>query len=105
MAVFQNRWHFAAPDANFFHRVPKSFPATDGKRVYFGSDGGVFWCLDASDGRVVWKFHVQDTGHKNIWSSPALDQGKVYSAATTGTCIAWTRRRGRKYGAIPARTG
>ena len=48
MATFNNRWRFASPDPNFFHRVPKSFPATDGKRVYFGSDCGVFWCLDAA---------------------------------------------------------
>src|SRR5208282_3502426 len=51
-AVFRNKWNFAAPDPNFFHRVPKSFPATDGKRVYFGSDCGFFWCLNARDGSV-----------------------------------------------------
>jgi outer membrane protein assembly factor BamB/orotate phosphoribosyltransferase len=84
MAVFNNRWHFASPDPNFFHRVPKSFPATDGERVYFGSDGGVFWCLDGSDGRVVWTFRVNAPGHKNIWSSPAIDQGRVYFGSYDG---------------------
>ena len=84
MAVFRNRWHFAAPDPNFFHRVPKSFPATDGRRVYFGSDGGIFWCLDADNGSVVWKFRVNAHGHKNLWSSPALDDGKVYFGSYDG---------------------
>ena len=84
MVRFHNRWHFTSPDPNFFHRVPKSFPATDGKRVYFGSDSGVFWCLDAAGGSVAWKFCVHAKGHKNIWSSPALHDGKVYFGSYDG---------------------
>ncbi len=83
-AVFRNKWNFAAPDPNFFHRVPKSFPATDGKRVYFGSDCGVFWCLNARDGSVEWKFTVNAWGHKNLWSAPALDDGKIYFGSYDG---------------------
>ena len=84
MAVFQNRWRFASPDPNFFHRVPKSFPATDGKRVYFGSDCGAFWCLNAYNGLVEWNFRVNAKGHKNLWSSPALHDGKVYFGSYDG---------------------
>jgi outer membrane protein assembly factor BamB/orotate phosphoribosyltransferase len=84
MATFHNRWRFASPDPNFFYRVPKSFPATDGERVYFGSDSGVFWCLDARDGSVVWKFTVNARGHKNLWSSPALHDGRVYFGSYDG---------------------
>lgn len=84
MAVFQNRWRFASPDPNFFHRVPKSFPATDGKRVYFGSDCGIFWCLDAGTGAPVWSFKVDSPGHKNLWSSPAIHRGRVYFGSYDG---------------------
>jgi outer membrane protein assembly factor BamB/orotate phosphoribosyltransferase len=83
-ASFRSRWSFAAPDPNFFHRVPKSFPATDGKRVYFGSDCGTFWCLYARDGSVAWKFPVNARGHKNLWSAPALHNGKVYFGSYDG---------------------
>jgi outer membrane protein assembly factor BamB/orotate phosphoribosyltransferase len=83
-AVFKNIWNFAAPDPNFFHRVPKSFPATDGKRVYFGSDCGYFWCLNARDGSVAWKFRVNAKGRKNLWSAPALHLGKVYFGSYDG---------------------
>jgi outer membrane protein assembly factor BamB/orotate phosphoribosyltransferase len=82
--VFRNKWNFAAPDPNFFHRVPKSFPVTDGKRVYFGSDCGTFWCLDACDGSAVWTFRVNARGHKNLWSAPALYEGKVYFGSYDG---------------------
>ena len=84
MATFENRWRFASPDPNFFHRVPKSFPATDGERVYFGSDCGVFWCLNARDGSVAWKFTVNAAGHKNLWSSPALHEGRIYFGSYDG---------------------
>jgi outer membrane protein assembly factor BamB/orotate phosphoribosyltransferase len=83
-ARFVNRWNFAAPDPNFFQRVPKSFPATDGQRVYFGSDGGTFWCLNARDGSVAWTFAVNARGHKNLWSAPALHDGKVYFGSYDG---------------------
>jgi len=84
MAVFQNKWHFASPDPNFFHLVPKSFPATDGKRVHFGSDCGIFWCLDARTGNPVWTFKVESPGHKNLWSSPAIHCGRVYFGSYDG---------------------
>jgi outer membrane protein assembly factor BamB/orotate phosphoribosyltransferase len=84
IAVFLNKWRFAAPDPNFFYRVPKSFPTTDGKRVYFGSDCGIFWCLDARTGSPVWSFRVNGPGHKNLWSSPAIHDGKVYFGSYDG---------------------
>ncbi len=84
LATFRNVWHFASPDPNFFYRVPKSFPATDGKRVYFGSDCGTFWCLNADTGQPEWTFQVHAPGHKNIWSSPALHEGRVYFGSYDG---------------------
>jgi outer membrane protein assembly factor BamB/orotate phosphoribosyltransferase len=96
MATFNNRWRFASPDPNFFHRVPKSFPATDGERVYFGSDSGVFWCLDARDGSVVWSFTVNAKGHKNLWSSPAIHNGKVYFGSYDGNVYCLDAVTGRE---------
>ena len=81
---FRNIWNFIAPDPNFFHRVPKSFPTTDGSRVYFGSDSGYFFCLHAIDGSVAWTFRVSARGHKNIWSSPAIHEGKVFFGSYDG---------------------
>ncbi len=81
---FEDVWNFAAPDPNCFHRVPKSFPATDGRRVCFGSDSGVFWCLSATDGSVLWTFKVNTGGHKNLWSAPALYDNKVFFGSYDG---------------------
>ena len=82
--IFRNIWRFTAPDPNFFHRVPKSFPATFGAYVYFGSDCGTFYCVNARDGSVVWKFQVVTRGHKNIWSAPAIHDSKVFFGGYDG---------------------
>jgi outer membrane protein assembly factor BamB/orotate phosphoribosyltransferase len=82
--IFQEAWNFISPDPNFYNRVPKSFPATDDERVYFGSDCGTFWALNAADGAVDWTFQVHTRHHKNIWSAPALHGGKVYFGGYDG---------------------
>jgi outer membrane protein assembly factor BamB/orotate phosphoribosyltransferase len=96
MALFRNVWNFAAADPNFFHRVPKSFPATDGKRVFFGSDCGTFWCLNAADGSVAWQFHVHARGHKNLWSAPALLKDKVFFGSYDGNVYCLDSEVGRE---------
>jgi outer membrane protein assembly factor BamB len=96
MSEFQNRWRFASPDPNFFHRVPKSFPATDGKRVYFGSDCGTLWCLNVRDGSPEWTFQVNAHGHKNLWSSPALHEGRVYFGSYDGNVYCLEAESGRE---------
>lgn len=82
--IFLQVWDFETPDPNFFHRVPKSFPANDGERVYFGSDSGIFWCVDADSGALVWTFRVNDRGHKNIWSSPAIHNDRIFFGSYDG---------------------
>ena len=84
LPLFSEMWNFVSPDPNFWARVPKSFPVTDGQRVYFGSDCGYMWALNALDGSVVWRFHVHSKGHKNIWSAPALHEGRLYFGAYDG---------------------
>lgn len=110
-ALFQNVWDFKSPDPNFFHRVPKSFPVTDGKHVFFGSDGGNFWCLDAATGKKLWSYGVASFGHKNIWSAPALHQGRVYFGSYDGNvyCLdaatgkpVWTFEEADWVGSSPA---
>ena len=84
LATFLDLWSFAPPAPNLAQRVPKSFPVTDGQRLYFGSDAGIFWCLNASDASVVCIFRVHSTAHKGIWSSPASHAVHVFFGAYDG---------------------
>lgn len=93
---FRNVWSFESPTPNFFHLVPKSFPATDGKRIYFGSDSGNFWCLDAATSSTIWSFKVASVGHKNIWSAPVLCDGRVYFGAYDGNVYCLDAETGKE---------
>ena len=42
------------------------------------------WNATAGDGSVVWNFAVNGRGHKNLWSSPALHDGRVYFGSYDG---------------------
>jgi outer membrane protein assembly factor BamB len=56
-------------------------PAVADGRVFVGGGGGdngsYLYCLNLSDGQILWKFQVQDT----VCSSPAVTDGKVYVGA------------------------
>jgi outer membrane protein assembly factor BamB len=55
-------------------------PATDGTRVY-AAGGGKLHALNLTDGKPVWSFDVSTVtagGFVNLFSSPAVVDGKVY---------------------------
>ncbi|MEN6347610.1 MAG: PQQ-binding-like beta-propeller repeat protein [Armatimonadia bacterium] len=67
-------------------------PAVSNGRVYFGSDDGNLYCLNAADGALVWKFRAASEerlvlGNERIISTwpvrgaPVVDKGRVYFAA------------------------
>lgn len=65
-------WTFGTEDELFF-----SSPAVYNDKVYIGSFYGIFYCLDANNGSMIWVFY---TGAA-LDSSPAVYNGKVYFGA------------------------
>ncbi len=80
----------------FYTEGPVRFaPAVDGDRVYFVSDDGYLYCLDAADGALRWRFrglpegqvHRRVIGHGrlvSLWPArggPVVADGVVYFAA------------------------
>ncbi len=62
-------------------------------RVYFISDDGGLYCLDAKEGRLLWKYSLAPSNRKvfgngrliSAWPArggPALQDGKIYCAAS-----------------------
>jgi hypothetical protein len=77
---------YAGEGVPAFHRVRWSFhtngevvssPAIVGEVVYFGSNDGNLYAMDAASGKLHWKF---ETGSA-IPSSPAVAAGIVYFAS------------------------
>lgn len=92
---FTTLWHFAAPNPSHHLVVQKSAPVLDEKRLYFGSDAGVFRALHQETGEVLWEFTVsQHPEGKGILSSPALHEGVVYFGAYDGNVYALDAEQG-----------
>ncbi|MAN94524.1 MAG: hypothetical protein CL700_10020, partial [Chloroflexi bacterium] len=59
----EERWRFAADGSIRFA------PVVHGGRLFFGSDDGHVYCLDASDGSLVWKYRAGPSGERVIGNS------------------------------------
>ena len=83
------QWTFAAPKPNLSFAVCKSTPVLHGDSIMFGSDSGMFWCLEANTGRLKWCHDTEDKTGKGTVSWPIVVDGLVYFGAYSGklTCI------------------
>jgi outer membrane protein assembly factor BamB/orotate phosphoribosyltransferase len=94
---FVAHWKFESANPSYFHVLPKSAPAIDAERVYFGADNGTMWALNQSDGSVAWSHKTLfGAGKKRIFSSPALARGILYFGAYDGNFYALDAHTGKK---------
>ena len=82
---FSCEWEFRASNPNYFYVVPKSAPALDEEKLYFGCDNGYFVALDQKSGNIQWEYKTKPgAAGKSIFSSPAAWNGLVYFGAYDG---------------------
>ena len=60
-------------------------PAAAGSRVFFGSEGGVFWSIDVAAGKVAWKLAPQGNGQ--AYRSSAAIAGDLALVGTRGRAV------------------
>lgn len=92
-------WRYSPGGANMSYVLPKSRPCIDETRIYYGTDGGHFICLDQQTGSVTWKYRVGYSANgKSIFSSPLLSPDKqvVYFGAYDGNVYALDARTGKR---------
>ncbi len=105
-------WSWVYPSSGSIGGIASS-PTIRGGRVYVGSDDGNLYCLNASDGSLIWTYSTGDT----IRSSPsaAYESGYwviyfgsndcyVYAVKDTGSSYEekWTRNLGAGVNSSPA---
>lgn len=94
---FHTMWRFSSKDPGYFYVVPKSDPVIDDEKIYFGSDIGIFWALNQTNGNVVWSYKVGfHPKGKGIFSSPALHGGVLYFGAYDGNVYALDAQTGKR---------
>jgi len=67
----EERWRFAAGGAVRFA------PVAHGGNLYFGSDDGLVYCLNAGDGALVWKYRPSPSGERVIGNSRLISAWPV----------------------------
>lgn len=96
--VFSVSWYFKSEGAKLEQVIPKSGLVLDDKKVYMGTDRGMIVALDQSDGKIVWKHQIGlgTKEGKEIFSTPALHQGKLYFGAYDGNTYCVNAETGKR---------
>ncbi len=83
--AFDTIWSKKYAVANFKHVVRKSNLLFDEDRLFFGTDEGIFFCLNSENGDIVWQKKINVfKGGKGIFSSPKIYKEKVFFGAYDG---------------------
>lgn len=94
---FIREWYFRSEGAHFEHVVPKSCPVLSEGVLYFGSDSGSFWALDAQTGDVLWSYKILfGSKGKLIFSSPCIFGDLVIFGAYDGNLYALNKHNGKR---------
>ena len=64
--------------------------ASDGRKIYVGTEQGDLYCLNLSDGSTVWKARIGADSD----STPAVSKGRVYTAAEDGYVYSFDQTTG-----------
>jgi outer membrane protein assembly factor BamB/orotate phosphoribosyltransferase len=91
------RWKFTTKGyKNLGMVVPKSAPIIYNGKIYFGTDSGIFYCLDKNTGKSVWQYKILfGGGGKRIFSSPVVHNNIVYFGAYDGNFYALHSETGK----------
>jgi outer membrane protein assembly factor BamB len=111
MQRYRKLWQVAIPGGYPYFVVPKSTPLFVDGRIYRGCDSGKMHAFDANTGAVVWEYQATGTApRKGIWSSPAIDDRRLYFGAYNGCAYClnaddgsefWSQAYGEWVGASP----
>ncbi|MBV9159716.1 MAG: PQQ-binding-like beta-propeller repeat protein [Candidatus Kaiserbacteria bacterium] len=94
---YEMLWKFESADPSYYFILPKSAPAIDDERLYFGADNGTLWALNQEDGSVAWNYRtLYGAGEKRIFSSPAVAFRTVFFGAYDGNVYALDAKTGKK---------
>ncbi len=89
-------WRFLEKGAFPFNVVPKSTPLLIGDKIYMGTEAGLMVCVNAKDGKALWKYDVKTHHPKGIWSSPAHHNGRIYFGAYNGIAYCLDAKTGEE---------
>ena len=105
------RWKHEVDSASHIYVTTKSVPCLSSEALFYGTDSGLFYCLDRASGEVRWTVQtgLPSLG-KNIFSAPCIDDtavyfgsydGKFYALKKTTGEVLWTHQGADWIGSSP----
>lgn len=70
-------WQNQLPDFSGDDDIATTATYSNGK-IYLGSKNGIFYCMDAASGTILWQYNTGKSGDSGIFSSAAFYNGLVY---------------------------
>jgi outer membrane protein assembly factor BamB/orotate phosphoribosyltransferase len=77
-------WQHKLLNKRFPAKVPRSTPVQYRGTVLFGTNEGIFYCMNAEDGKIIWQFQTNTRDRKGILSNPLIHEDKVLFGAYNG---------------------
>jgi outer membrane protein assembly factor BamB len=71
------KWQIHFVDLSGDDDVPAA-PAYANGMLYLGTKNGIFYCIDATNGNILWQYNTGHVGDNGIFSSAALYNGMVF---------------------------
>jgi len=75
-------WQIHFPDVSGDDDVPTAALYSNG-RLYLGLKSGYFYCVDATNGNIIWQYKTGASGDFGVWSSATLYNNMVFFVGTT----------------------
>jgi outer membrane protein assembly factor BamB len=96
-ATGQTIWQIHLQDVSGDDDVPTA-PVYNNGRLYLGGKNGIFYCVDATNGNILWQYNTGNSGDNGIFSSAAFYDNKVFfgggdnlvHALNLDGSVAWT---------------
>lgn len=94
---YKIEWKASFGKTAWKHVITKSQPVLNKGKLYFGTDSGLFYCIDAETGKTIWDYKVWfGSDEKMIFSSPIVYDGKVFFGAYDGNFYCLDANTGKK---------
>ncbi len=90
-------WGLKYGTTNWKAVIPKSSPIIHKDKIYFGTDSGIFYCVNKFDGKIIWARKIWfGADGKMIFSTPTIYNNTVFFGAYDGNFYALDCDTGEK---------
>ncbi len=90
-------WYWKGSSPSYEYVLPKSAPLFYKNKLYFGTDSGLFVCLNSQNGEIIWKYQVPVISKRRVeFSNPCTNSNLIYFGSNDGNFYAFNADTGKR---------